>query len=462
MNKIFSFICLSISVLIFFYTFYKSEIYWSGDKHDYYFVYYIISLSIFIFSIITFYLNSNVNKYLIIISCSVVFALYAFEIFLTVKYEDNNGNLKLTGRVYITLEEKKKLYKQKTGKEYDTRSKFEVYKDLLEKDSNIKVIIHPSNYIFDIYKFGSERKIFPLSGVSNSRTIFCEELGYYSFYESDRYGFNNPDYEWDKEENEYLLIGDSFTHGACVNRPHDIGSVLRELSGKSVLNLGYSGNGPLIELATLQEYIKPKIKNIIWLYYEGNDMKNLDTELKSQFLKKYIDDINFTQKLKFRQNEIDKISQQLIERASKQFDASNKKEQNIKKIDLIKHIKLTNFRSIANYYLPNKNQPQNPSHPKLKRILINAKKLAEKNNSNFYFVYLPSYSRYKTNYNNIAYDQIKKISKDLNINFIDIHKKFFQLEKNPLIFFPFKSSKHYNIEGYRQIATLINKIVTNE
>ena len=57
--------------------------------------------------------------------------------------------------------------------------------------------------------------------------------GYYSIYESDRYGFNNPDDEWDVGEIEYLLVGDSFTHGACVNRPNDIASVLRSSFKKS-------------------------------------------------------------------------------------------------------------------------------------------------------------------------------------------------------------------------------------
>ena len=58
--------------------------------------------------------------------------------------------------------------------------------------------------------------------LSNSETIHCNENGYYSIYQSDRYGFNNPDNEWDKKEIEYLLVGDSFTHGDCVNRPNDI------------------------------------------------------------------------------------------------------------------------------------------------------------------------------------------------------------------------------------------------
>ena len=75
-------------------------------------------------------------------------------------------------------------------------------------------------------------------------------------------------------------------------KPNDIASVLRNLTSKPVLNLGQSGNGPLIEYATL-EYLQPNIKKILWLYYEGNDLYSLDNELKSKFLINYIKDLNF-------------------------------------------------------------------------------------------------------------------------------------------------------------------------
>ena len=86
-----------------------------------------------------------------------------------------------------------------------------------------------------------------------------------SIYDSDRYGFNNPDKEWDYNEIEYFVIGDSFGHGACVNRPYDIASNLRTLTKKKVLNIGYGGNGPLIEYAALREYLPRNVKNVIWI-----------------------------------------------------------------------------------------------------------------------------------------------------------------------------------------------------
>jgi hypothetical protein len=125
-----------------------------------------------------------------------------------------------------------------------------LYKKIWPKDKNISVALYPRNFLHK-----KNDNIFFLSGIKNSETIVCNENGYYSIYQSDRYGFNNPDNEWDKKEIEYFLVGDSFTHGSCVNRPNDISSVLRNLSNKSILNLGMRGNGPLIEYTTLREYL---------------------------------------------------------------------------------------------------------------------------------------------------------------------------------------------------------------
>ena len=106
----------------------------------------------------------------------------------------------------------------------------EIIKNYFKKEnSNIVTIIYPWHFMND-----HNLSYFPLSGLSNRKTIHCNENGYYSIYQSDRYGFNNPDSEWDQQEIEYLLIGDSMTHGACVNRPNDIGSVLRKLSKKDM------------------------------------------------------------------------------------------------------------------------------------------------------------------------------------------------------------------------------------
>ena len=47
-----------------------------------------------------------------------------------------------------------------------------------------------------------------------------------------------------------------------------------------------AGNGPLIELATLKEYLPNKVNKVLWLYYEGNDLKDLKNEMNNKILRK--------------------------------------------------------------------------------------------------------------------------------------------------------------------------------
>jgi len=428
---------LTISILLLVYTFYKSEIYWDGIKRDYYFTYYIISSVLILFSTITFYISEKIKTYLIITLSSVVFSLYIFEAYLT------------EGQYFYLLGKKIKLYKEQTGKNYDTREQFEVYNDLRKEDKNVVVAVTPKIYLNE-----SNIKIFPITGISYSKTLYCNENGYYFIYESDRYGFNNPDEEWDKEEIEYLFVGDSYIQGACVNRPNDIASVLRTLSKKTVLNLGHGGVGPLIEYAILREYLKLNVKNVFWVYYERNDISNLNDELKSKILIQYLQNLNFTQNLKSKQNQIDELAKQIIEREKKKEEKENSLS-----FKAFKFIKIYHTRHLLFYFQP---ELQTELVPQFKEILKLAKDLATKNNSNFYFVYLPGYTRYKTYYDNSFYNEVKQIVEKLSIPFIDIHKEVFEKESNPLKLFPFELGGHYNVEGYRKVAEAIYKFISTK
>ena len=284
--KKFSSILLIISFFLLIYTFYKSEFIYDGYNKNYYKTYYLVSSILIFLSIIAFFINDKIKQYLIISGISLIISIYLFEGYLTFKKQ------RLDNHSYKPLL-KKRLYENQTGNKWDRRKKIEIYNELIKINKKVVVNAAPSNYLSK-----NNYSIFPLAGISNSKTIYCNENGNYSIYQSDRYGFNNPDWEWDKKKIEYLLVGDSYAHGACVNRPNDISSVLRNLSNKSVLNLGQGGNGPLIEYATLREYLNTNVKKVLWIYYEGNDLINLINEKDNKFLINYLNDLNFTQNLK--------------------------------------------------------------------------------------------------------------------------------------------------------------------
>ncbi len=440
LKKIFSPSFFILSIFLFIYTFYKSEIYWDGNKNDYYFAYYLISLIFIFLSIFTFFINHKIKEYLIIIVISTVITLYLLEAYLIFKKQISKEQLSKKNQIKEQII-KDQIYEKNTGKKFDKRTKLEILNDLRTIDNKIQVPVTPYKYI------NKNKSIFPLSGVSNSKTIFCNENGYYATYQSDRYGFNNPDDNWDSDEIEYLLVGDSFTHGACVSRPNDMGSVLRNLSKQSVLNLGYSGNGPLIEFATLREYMNSNVKKVLWIYFEDNDLSGLHNEMSDKILMKYYNDATFKQNLKFRQKEIDNLSVTFINKEKSKSKIKNDK--GILKVELINFIKITNLRVLI--YPPPK------LTPKLKEILKLTKKFVNDNNSKLYFIYLPGYARYSTNYDNKSYNLVKNIVNQLDIPFVDIPKEVFEKEKNPLNLFPFKMNGHYTVDGYKKVSETIYK-----
>ncbi len=431
LKKIFSPLLLSSSLILMIYTFYRSEIYWEGSKRDYYFVYYFLSLGLFLISFVTFFISYKVKEYIIIALSSLIISLYFFEGYLTYTFSH-----------YKKISEKKKIYEIKTGKKYDTRTQLEVYKDLQNKENNVSVKVSPKNW------FGKNNKIVPLSSVSNSKTVYGNENGYYFIYLSDRYGFNNPDKEWDSKEIEYLLVGDSFIHGANVNRPNDISSVLRNLSNKSVLNLGYSGNGPLIQYASLREYLNPNVKKVLWFYFEDNDFIDLQQEKENNILMNYINDPTFSQNLKLKQKEIDNMVNKII-------NLGRKNEENFKFIKLYE----TRKKLLNKKKEKNTNQVTQPED--FKKIIKLTKELVVKNNSKLYFVYLPGYFRYTMKTDNRNYNSVKKIINELDVPFIDIHKEVFQKQKKPLELFPFEMYGHYNVKGYKLISEKIYNIIKN-
>ncbi len=91
----------------------------------------------------------------------------------------------------------------------------------------------------------------------------------------------------------------------------------------------------------------------------------------------------------------------------------------------------------------------------LKKILQLKKIFAEKNQSQLYFVYLPTFKRYKETYNNTDYKMVKSIVKKLEVPFIDIHRQIFLKQKDPLSLFPSRSKGHYTAKGYKKVAQTI-------
>ena len=192
-----------------------------------------------------------------------------------------------------------------------------------------------------------------------------------------------------------------------------------------------------------------KIKKVLWIYFEGNDFDGLHLEMSDKILMKYYNDETFTQNLKLKQKEIDRLSINSIKigKREKRQKEWEKKQSLIFK--LINFIKITNLRILI--------YPPPDLTPKLKKVLKLTKELVNKNNSKLYFVYLPTFDRYKTNFDDTGYNSIKDILNQLDIPLIDIHQEVFDKEIDPLNLFPFQMNGHYNVKGYKKVGETIYK-----
>jgi len=341
----------------------------------------------------------------------------------------------------------------------------EIYKDLKNSGKDAVFSIAPYVRTF-VSTINDENDLFPLSGISNKLTISCNESGYWAIYESDRHGFNNPDEVWDKLNFDYVLIGDSFAHGQCVHEKDTIAGRLRYKA--KVLNLGYGGTGPLLEYATAREYLKYiKTKNVLWFYFDGNDLNDLKLELSNKILIKYLKDINFTQGLFNRQKEIDYFGSNALVQELKKYKKKDNtlfrfEEFNFKNVLFLKSIR----HRLSWVFRANLINP----YPfiidyldEFSELLTQTNNLVTKNNSKLYFVYLPEYPGIYNSTTDkqrlLRYKKVINLVKRLNIPIIDLYKDVFSNHSDPKSLFPLRTYGHYNEEGYRLVVkTILDKI----
>jgi len=377
------------------------------------------------------------------------FSLYLIEIVLFFGLTERIKQLRLAEQMRVEAIE----HTRQTGHPFDERTKWQVMMDFRKKG----IEIYPAFSAFFLRRAEGlhvdGNAIYPLGGISEKLTIHCNESGEWSIYESDEHGFNNPLGIYGQQGLDIVLLGDSFTHGACVKPGQDIGGQLRR-GNRRVLNLGISGNGPLTELATLKEYgvaLKPRI--VLWLYFEENDLDDLAIEQSSSLLLRYVDD-DFSQSLLQRQPEIDQVLinyiQNKIERIEKYQASPYFKLEGI--------FTLSNLRKELTFKLVGGLSYGKRPLVLFRQILSEAKETVNAWDGQFYFVYLPAWSRYNGNLGEHNYyrNEVLSLVKALSIPIIDFDAVM-STHPDPLSLYPFRMPVHYTAEGYRLIAEQIER-----
>jgi len=453
-------LCLSIilcfvGLFLFLYTLYKFDFKFNLLNSDHRTKYYFIGIALFIFGIAVLFIEPEYNKNFAIVLISVFIAFYFCE--ATLYFLDS----KKAAIPKTVLEQ---------NPDYDQRSRFEVFSDEVKKHGKGNVSSPP---VPAILASENNSELLILGGHSNIRTVFCNELGFYIIYKSDRYGFRNPDQEWNENKNvEYLIVGDSLAHGMCVNENDTISGWLRNnnKNRNAVINLGMWADGPLLMYAKLREYLAiSKAKNVLWLHSEGNDFTDLNHEKKSSILNKYLKDKKFSQNLANKQNKIDEIVVDLIENNKVKGQDNSFYKKNFKN-NIMLFLKLTRLRTLTIDKPQVQMQPLIENMQLFKEIIISAKNLTEENNAKFFFVDLPDlFARKYSGQKNLLFNE-KKIATQMTkeflqlnkIPYIDIYGLVFEKHDDPMSLFPFRGYGHFNPDGYKNSAKAIKNFIENK
>ena len=381
------------------------------------------------------------NVLLVVIS--IILVLYFLEILLTIAKINSTKDI-----------EKKELTKitEKLGGKF--RNKYDEY--FYQKKNNQKLLIAVEAAYRDLNFFSN---YLPLGSISNTELLHCNENGYYSKYQSDKFGFNN-NYNWNDEINifEYVLLGDSYVHGACVNYKDTITGNLQKLASGKVVNLGMSGTGPLLQFATLKEFSKIiKTKKYIWFFYDGNDFENLNEELKNSILLQYLNNENFTQNILNNQNKSDIILKSILnDEIAIRINNTKIKKNNFQKL-----ITLHNLIRLKNSFVRQiKKEKINKEFllAKYEEILKKSLKIIKQQDAELILVYIPKASVFVKNNTKNSYQEINNIAAKNNIPLLNLEKMIKDNYRQPLELFPnlSRSEVHFNELGYKFIAEIVN------
>lgn len=380
---------------------------------------------------------------------------------------------------------------ERSAEKRDNRVAIEVVRDLRKRGTVAYPYLFFRGHQMVKQKDGNRRSIFtrsgkelaPLGFISGVETVLCNESGEWLTYRADERGFNNPSGLWNRRKLDIATLGDSFTHGVCVEpSKHMIGLIRAKYP--DTLNLGRLGTGPLFQLATLREYLpsfKPKV--VLWFILEDNDIDgDLHDELEIPILKNYLN-------AEFRQNLFDE--QPLIDRLLKGYVDNNigkwvkiaernrstgrrgadwvevspraegqpvkKKGPTFDKDKFYNTLKLQNSRSAIRLggVRGRKKDRLLKLYGNFEEILVEAKKTVTQWDGNLIVVYLAGNDRFVSwRQRSVREFQRKELMKIFDRHKVEVLDTIREFEKHD---YSSLFQGHYTPEGYRLVADMVLK-----
>lgn len=383
--------------------------------------------------------------------------IYLVELLLVIFISDKGTPLINAKNERVKIAKEKNL-------EIDFRNKKEVFLNLSETNKQLSTSFNfaPTFRFSKVFQTTlKENKLIPFRGPINKDTLLCAEDLKYRIAKNDKYGFKNLNEIYERKINT-IILGDSFAEGKCLDNKNDTSAFLIS-RGINTVNLGVSGSSTLLSLAILREFgnfLKPK--NVVYFYYEGNDLEGLNWEKKIPILKKYYDDENFNNNYLLRYNEVNKflklINVETLKSLKSDTQEVEKKTSTNKFIEKFQDFfELKISKKIIRQRIFNKDK-ERLDDDMLINIIKKMYSETQKINSNFIFVYIPDKYTFFDNEKSFILKQsigkkdkiIKKIN-ELGIQIVDL-KKILSEYPNPKSLYPLEYPGHFNSKGYEEIS----------
>lgn len=342
-----------------------------------------------------------------------------------------------------------RLAARRFGVPYDGRSQVEVVRDLRAKGEDAWPAVFPA---WQGLQF-RQGALLPLGGISGVTTVFCNEMGQHVVYASDEHGFHNPRGIWSSPDLDIAVLGDSFAQGDCVPSDQNFVALIRR-EHPATLNLGMLGNGPLLMLAGLKEFLVDlRPGSVLWVYTEGNDLvSDLDREKRDPVLAGYLHSPD-RQGLLGRQEEVDAFLRGLVER-----EYAARQTGSLLVSPPPRFFRLWFLRAALGLQVKaSKPIPAHRDTSLFRRILEEAQRATRDWGGELYFVYLPAEARYFANKLRHSYDPVRaevlSIVGELRIPLIDLHPPISRSREIPELY-AFRGG-HFSPAGNRLAAESI-------
>ncbi|MEW6530855.1 MAG: hypothetical protein AB1473_08480 [Thermodesulfobacteriota bacterium] len=337
------------------------------------------------------------------------------------------------------------------GLPFDERSPIEVIIDLRKEGKRAYPLIPAAL----LRAAGRTAGLIPLAGLANVTVVWCNEGGRYAVFSSDEHGFRNPRGLSAVNPAEVVLVGDSLLQGGCVNDDQDISTCVRSLYPRT-LNFANAGNGPLSMLAGLREYAAPlRPRYVLWVYYEENDLQELELERKDPLLVRYLEPA-FMQGLAQKQPEIDDLLTRYVDDKVSDLDRVIIEQRlGVAGNLAINALWLFQVRTRLGLTAADLRKPEEGNFSLFKEILASARKEVASWGGTLAFVYLPSWHAFgRPGRADFGRERVLDLVKDLEIPLVDVHAEFAKV-KDSLSLFPFRLYNHYNEQGYKLASEAI-------